>query len=411
MSSSKKSKFKKFIIRFTLVIAFAIILGFCGSVGFQIYRTVKEHRDNHVFGAPVVDELSRDDTSLPKENQSLSAPSISYTPGSLSSADVSPVVECVMPAIVQIECVTTYTYHSFFGMEQSYNTTSGGTGFFVSQNSEKLYIATNNHVVADAETINVTLCDDTKVSAEIVGTDTDYDLAVISINISDLTNDTISAIRIASIGDSDMVQVGDMSIAIGNALGYGQSTTVGYISALGRTVDSENNANLFIQTDTAVNPGNSGGPLLNIYGQVIGINSIKYASQEIEGMCYAIPITDAVPIINDLIDYVTLEESEIGYLGIEGKDVSSSYSIGFGMPMGVYVYDIVEGSPADLSDLCIGDIITAVNGRSITSMTELKNRISHIRAGQTIELTVCTIDGGHYIERTISVTLAQRPKE
>ena len=200
-----------------------------------------------------------------------------------------------------------------------------------------------------------------------------------------------------------------MAIAIGNALGYGQTTTVGYISALDREVTTEGVTNTLLQTDTAINPGNSGGPLINAFGQVIGINSVKYADTSVEGMGYAIPISTAIPIINDLIDDVTLKASEIGYLGIEGKDVSESYSVGFGMPVGVYVYSIAEGSPAASSELRVGDIITAINGRTVKTMSELKNRISRIRAGETVELTVYTIKGGSYNEHTVSVKLATRP--
>ncbi len=397
-------------LRILLIAALAIIVGFGGSIGYQIYRANSDDDASTVIGSPVINEIS-DPAGSPFNELSPTALPGNFDAGNikLTTDDVSAVVDCLTPAVVAINCVGTYTQQDFWGFPSTYQATSSGTGFFVSQSSSKLYIATNNHVVSGAESITVTLTNEKQVPAEIVGTDTDYDLAVISINLSDLSSEDISSIRIASLGNSDNVKVGEMAIAIGNALGYGQSTTVGYISALDREVTTEGVTNSLLQTDTAINPGNSGGPLINAYGQVIGINSVKYADTSVEGMGYAIPISTAIPIINDLIDDVTLEASEIGYLGIEGKDVSEAYSAGFGMPVGVYVYAIAEGSPAASSELRAGDIITAINGRTVKTMSELKNRISRIRAGETVELTVYTIKGGTYNEHTVSVTLTTRP--
>ena len=406
MTEKKRHPF----LRVLLIIALAIVIGFTGSIGYQVYRAASEEESSTVIGSPVINEFGESSGAgfnelVPTDLQDL--PNANTL--SLSTADVSSVVEALTPAVVAINCTGTYTQNSFWGMPQTYQATSSGTGFFVSQSAAKLYIATNNHVVDGTDSITVTLCNESTVSAEIVGTDKDYDLAVISINIADLSAEDLNSIRIAALGNSDEVQVGEMSIAIGNALGYGQSTTVGYISALNREVTTEDTTSCLIQTDTAINPGNSGGPLINIYGQVIGINSVKYADTKVEGMGYAIPINTAIPIINDLIDNVTLSESEIGYLGIEGKDVSESYSRGFGMPVGVYVFSIAENSPAASSELREGDIITAVNGRTVKTMAELKNRISRIRAGETVELTVYTIKGGVYSEHTVTVTLSRRP--
>lgn len=394
-----------------LVIFLAIVAGAAGSIGIHFLKSAKEP-DKSVIAAPVIGEI--DPETSEDENYSLQTSDIiATTPVTLfaSTSDVSAIVDAVIPSVVSIDCLTKYTYYSFFGTPTEYETPSSGSGFIVSCSDDKLFILTNNHVIDQATSVSVSFNDSSKVEADIVGTDTDYDLAVISVNVASLEPETLKNVRIAAIGNSDNVKVGDMAIAIGNALGYGQSTTVGYISALGRDVTVEDKTKPLIQTDTAINPGNSGGPLLNIYGQVIGINSVKYADETVEGMCYAIPMADAIPIANDLIQYVTLDESEIGYLGIEGKDVSSSYAIGFGMPQGIYIYDIAEDSPAAASDLCIGDIITAVNGRKITTMDEFKNRISHIRAGSTITLTVNTLTGGHYLEHDIEIVLANRPKE
>ncbi|MBQ3911984.1 MAG: trypsin-like peptidase domain-containing protein [Lachnospiraceae bacterium] len=409
MTAKKEKKAVKVILRVLLIVALAIIVGFGGSIGYQIYRAGGSDEQTTVIGSPVINEIGSGSEKGYDVLTPTAVPDAAISPLSLSTNDVSAVVETMTPAVVAINCKITYTQESFWGMPQTYSGTASGTGFFVSQSSDKLYIATNNHVVADAQEITVTLCNEKVVPAETVGTDPSYDLAVISVNLSDLSEDDLAAVRIASLGDSDTITVGSMSIAIGNALGYGQSTTVGYISALNREVTVEGNTNSLIQTDTAINPGNSGGPLLNVHGQVIGINSVKYSDTSVEGMGYAIPINTAIPIINDLIDDVTLDASEIGYLGIEGKDVTESYSTGFGMPVGVYVFSIAPNSPAAASELREGDIITAINGRKVSTMEDLKNRISKIRAGETAELTVQTIRAGRYEEHTVTVTLAKRP--
>ena len=406
--AKKEKKAVKIILRIMLIVALASIVGFGGSIGYQVYRAKSAEEPSTVIGSPVINEIGGSDRGYDVLTPT-AVPDSQISPLSLSTNDVSAVVECMTPAVVAINCKITYTRESFWGMPQTYSGTASGTGFFVSQSSDKLYIATNNHVVADAQEITVTLCNESVIPAEIVGTDPSYDLAVISLNISDLSDEDLAAIKIASLGDSDSVTVGSMSIAIGNALGYGQSTTVGYISALDREVTVEGNTNSLIQTDTAINPGNSGGPLLNVHGQVIGINSVKYTDTSVEGMGYAIPINTAIPIINELIEDVTLDPSEAGYLGIEGKDVTESYATGFGMPVGVYVFAIAPDSPAASSQLREGDIITAINGRKVTTMEDLRNRISKIRAGETVELTVYTIAAGKYNEHTVTVTLSSRP--
>lgn len=410
---SKNNNKKHPILTIVLIAVAAIVLGGGTSLGINLYRTNSE-KGKSVIEAPIIGEISTTSDTVSDDSDDAAFPVISSTDParlSVSSSDVSAIVESVMPAIVSIDCISTYTYYDFFGFAYDEDAKSSGTGFIIASSRDKLFIATNNHVIDGATSITVPLNEDVTVDADIVGMDADYDLAVISINLDDLDKTVLQNIRMVSIGNSDNLAVGDMTIAIGNALGYGHSTTVGYVSALNREVTIDDITKPLIQTDTAINPGNSGGPLLNIYGQVIGINSIKFADEKVEGMGYAIPMADAIPIINDLIQYVTLEESEIGYLGIEGKDVSSSYSYGFGMPMGIYINDIAPDSPASESELCIGDIITAFNGRSIKTMEEFKNRISHIRAGETITLTVSTLKGGRYVEHDVKITLANRPTE
>lgn len=386
-----------------ITIACAIVVGFGLCIGLGIYNNYKANKSAESGVQTNSGSGTKDSVSV---TESVTLETVQHI---VSTSDFSAIADCVLPSIVSIDCTSTYTAYSFWGQPQNYEASSSGTGFFVTQNSNKLYILTNNHVIDGADAVTVTLCDGSTASAEIIGKDIGYDLAIIAINIADLDGATLSVLRIASLSNSENIKVGDMTVAIGNALGYGQSLTVGYVSALNREVTVDGYTKALIQTDTAINPGNSGGPLLNIYGQVIGINSIKFASEEIEGMGYAIPISSAIPIINELIDTGTISEWEIGYLGIEGKDVSESYSIGFNMPVGVYIYSIVPNSAAASADLNVGDIITKINGRAVKSEADLQNRLTHYRVGQTVTLTVETIQSGKYVEREVEVILGRRP--
>lgn len=389
-------------IKIVVLITVACFLGIVAFAGITIYGIKSDETASYT---------EPDTDSAQEDTQPVVQLRSDATGLKVSTSDVSDIVTSVMPAVVSINCTVTYTSYDFWGDAQTYKGTSGGTGFFVSQSKERLFIATNNHVVDGADSIEITMADGASATAEVVGTAPDYDLAVISVALNDLSDETLKSIRIATLGDSDDIAVGSMSIAIGNALGYGQSTTVGYISALNRTLTVDSVDYTLIQTDAAINPGNSGGPLLNIYGQVIGINSVKFASSDVEGMGYAIPISLAIPVINDLVTYETIPEDQIGYLGIVGKDVSQTYAASFNMPVGVYVYKIESDSPARTAGLHEGDIITAINGRSVSTEAGLENRLSHIRAGETIELSVNTLLNGEYVERTVSVTLAKQPKK
>ncbi len=420
MENPSEEKKPGILAKTFIIIGVGILLGIGMSGIYQIITIINgTNNSNVVIQAPIIDETDPaivNDTSglIDSDNESV-IKAIQKVDDSIkvSTSDYSGLVDAVMPAVVKIECETTVDYMTFFGTTETYKSKSGGTGFFVTQDRSKIYIATNNHVVENADSIKITLNNSTEVLAETVGTDKYYDLAVISINRSDLSEKDFDAIRIANLGSSDSsnLSVGSVAIAIGNALGYGQSTTVGYISALNRTVTIEGNTKELIQTDAAINPGNSGGPLLNTYGQVIGINSVKYASSEVEGIGYAIPIDEAVPVINDLISSETLQESEMGYLGIKGKDISESYSEGFKMPIGVYISEIEENSAASESDLKPGDIITKVNGRSVKTMAELVERLNRIRAGEPVKITACTLIGGSYVPREITIILKNRPSK
>ena len=330
------------------------------------------------------------------------------------ASDVSDIVEAVMPSIVSITNVSESQYQSFFGGTQTQQSTSCGSGIIVSQDADNLYIATNNHVVEGADSLTVAFSDNTTVSAEIKGTDPSTDLAVIRVALSSIDSDTLNTIKVATLGNSDDLKAGQAAIAIGNALGYGQSVTTGVISALNREVtvsDSNSNTNYtaeLIQTSAAINPGNSGGALLNAAGEVIGINSVKYADTSVEGIGYAIPISTAMPIIEDLITKEKVDEADSAYLGIVGVDVTSDVAKTYNMPTGVYVAQVKENSAAEQAGIQKGDIITAFDGKDVSSMEDLSSKLQYYKAGTTVDVTIQRSSNGQYEEQTLSVTLGKK---
>jgi len=327
--------------------------------------------------------------------------------------DVSSIAEKAMPSLVAINDTMTVEQNNFFGMPQTYQAQSSGSGIIVGQNDTELLIATNNHIVSGATDMKVTFTDSTQIAAAVKGTDSATDLAIIAVKLSDIPSDTMSKIKVATLGDSDNVKVGQQVIAIGNALGYGQSLTVGYISALDREITDENGIqHTYIQTDAAINPGNSGGALLDLNGNVIGINAAKNASTEVEGMGFAIPISKAQEILNNLMTKKTREavdESAQGYLGIQGTNIDANASKEYGMPVGIYVYKIVEGGAAANSDLKEKDIITKFDGQSVTNMEELKQMLTYYEGGSTVSLTVQSLVNGSYVEHEVQITLGTKP--
>ena len=327
--------------------------------------------------------------------------------------DVSSIAEKAMPSLVAINDTMTVEQNNFFGMPQTYQAQSSGSGIIVGQNDTELLIATNNHVVSGATDMKVTFTDSTQVAAAVKGTDSATDLAIIAVKLSDIPSDIMSKIKVATLGNSDNVKVGQQVIAIGNALGYGQSLTVGYISALDREITDENGIqHTYIQTDAAINPGNSGGALLDLNGNVIGINAAKNASTEVEGMGFAIPISKAQEILNNLMTKKTREavdESAQGYLGIQGTNIDANASKEYGMPVGIYVYKIVEGGAAANSDLKEKDIITKFDGQSVTNMEELKQMLTYYEGGSTVSLTVQSLVNGSYVEHEVQITLGTKP--
>ena len=318
--------------------------------------------------------------------------------------DVSDIVNNVMPCVVAISNKGEIKYQGMWGQTYTQETESAGTGFLVEQDTEFIYIASNNHVVADATTLTVQFSDGTTAPAEIKGTIASKDLAVIKVALKDISADTMSVIRLATLGDSNALEVGEAAIAIGNALGYGQSVTTGVISAMGRSVSVADSTtgvtvvnNNLIQTDAAINPGNSGGALLNVKGEVIGINSVKYADTNVEGIGYAIPINDAMLIIDKMIDGEKIDASQSGYLGIQGRDSS----------LGVYVHAVLPGSAAQKAGIKAGDIITEFEETDIATMSQLQELLSYYPAGEKVDFVILRPqENDKYKEIEITVELA-----
>lgn len=335
------------------------------------------------------------------------------------ATDVSQVVEEAMPAVVAVASTAVYQMPDFgFGWffgggSQSYEVPSSGSGIIIGENDTELLIVTNNHVVQDTVSLKITFVDDTAVDAAVKGTDPDTDLAVISVPMDQIPQETKEKIAVARLGDSDGLKVGQGVIAIGNALGYGQSVTVGYVSALNREIKtSDGNTRVLLQTDAAINPGNSGGALLNMKGEVIGINAAKYSSTEVEGIGYAIPVSSVQDILDELMNRKTrseVAEEKQGYLGIQGTTVDEDAAAAFGMPKGVYVYKILKDGAAADSQLREKDIITKLDGMTVKSMQELQKFLKGYETGETIELLVQRQEDGQYKEIQIPVTLTGLP--
>ena len=335
------------------------------------------------------------------------------------ATDVSQVVEEAMPAVVAVASTAVYQMPDFgFGWffgggSQSYEVPSSGSGIIIGENDTELLIVTNNHVVQDTVSLKITFVDDAAVDAAVKGTDTDTDLAVISVPLDQIPQETKEKIAVARLGDSDGLKVGQGVIAIGNALGYGQSVTVGYVRALNREIKtSDGNARVLLQTDAAINPGNSGGALLNMKGEVIGINAAKYSSTEVEGIGYAIPVSGVQDILDELMNRKTrseVAEEKRGYLGIQGTTVDEDAAAAFGMPKGVYVYKILKDGAAADSQLREKDIITKLDGMTVKSMQELQKFLKGYETGETIELLVQRQEDGQYKEIQIPVTLTGLP--
>ena len=329
-------------------------------------------------------------------------------------SDITEVVADVMPSMVSITEYYTYQTQDFFGQRYSTDLDASGSGIIIGETDDEYIIVTNNHVIEDAKEIEVTFIDDSVVKAYLKGTDPSKDIGVISVLKSDLSDKTLSSIKVAELGDSESLVLGQNVIAIGNALGYGQSVTTGIVSALNREITTSNGyTNYFIQTDAAINPGNSGGALLNISGQVIGINSNKIGETRVEGMGYAIPISSVRDIIEELMGRDTLievDEDDMGYVGIYMQEVTPEIAGYYNMPQGIYITGLVENGGAEKAGLMVGDIITGLEGNSITTNDSLKNILKYYAVGDEVEITFMRNSGGKYVEDHVTVTLGKKPR-
>ena len=394
-NQEQKRKEKKKMPKFIKVISLALVFGIVASVAFQATNLVADR----FLG-----------TTESREVKSVDNTKISQSTGETAKSDIASIAEEVMPSVVSITNLSVQQVQSFFGGIQEQESKSVGSGIIISQNDSELLIITNNHVVEGNETLTVSFVDEESVEAQVKGTDAAKDLAVIAVQTKKIKDTTMDQIKVASLGNSDQLQVGESVIAIGNALGYGQSVTSGIVSATGRELDGIDEK--LIQTDAAFNPGNSGGALLNANGEVIGINTAKVATDTVEGMGYAIPISSVSDIIENLMNQETktkVSEAEQGQLGIQGVDVTVDSSEMYNMPTGVYVSEVIAGGGAKKAGITKGSVITGINGTSIDGMQALKEQLQYYRAGETVKITVATPEkNGEYAKRDVEVTLGKK---
>ena len=422
--SKKQKKKKNFGRTIAKTVCIALVFGVVAGAAFQGTNFVGQKLFGDKVTAPVSQDASAD-TAAPEVGTV--QPQTGNSGSEDSAASVSAIVKQCMPSLVAITNVSVKEVQNYWGFgwysqPQQQESTSTGTGIIIGQNDSELLIVTNNHVITGATNLSVVFSVDegkdgtTLVEAQIKGSDATKDVGVIAVKLSDIPAETMSAIKTATIGDSSQMQVGDQVIAIGNALGYGQSVTKGIVSALDREVTLQNDdgstiSNKLIQTDAAINPGNSGGPLLNMKGEVIGINEAKLSSNYVEGMGYAIPISDVEGIIGDRQNLQTRSEvdsEKMGYLGVTCQDVTSDIAQQYDMPEGVYLKSVVAGCAADKAGLKKGDILTRFDGMGVTTYDTLRDRLQYYEAGETVEVTVQSPENGSYVEKTVSLTLSTK---
>lgn len=393
--------------------SFALIFGLVAGTAFEgssyVVGTALGTNEKEVVST--VDEAKEKNVLNTPDNTKKTVIATSRGP----SVDVSDIVEECEPSIVAITNLSQVQVQNFFGQIKNYEIPSAGSGVIISEDDDYLYIVTNNHVVESATTLTIQFCDETTASAEVKGTDRSSDLAVVKVSKADIEKETLSSIKVATLGDSDNVKVGSQAIAIGNALGYGQSVTGGWVSALNREVTIEDEktgesfTNELLQTDAAINPGNSGGALLSSEGEVIGINSSKYSDIDVEGIGFAIPANVAKPIIEDLITKEVVSDDKAAYLGLIGAaDVTSSIASTYNIPEGVCITEIARGSAAEQYGLKKGDIITKFDGRSVKSKKALQNMLTYYEAGTEVDIVVQRPAEGGYQEQTVTVVLGKK---
>ena len=397
---------KKWVTLVSMAVVFGLIAGGVmygvNAAGNRLYA------QNHISSTDTLSDTDGDSSDSAGDN----------------SASVEEVTKNAMPSLVTISTMSVEEMRNFFGGTQKYEVEGAGTGVIVGENDSELLIATNNHVVEGASSLSVGFIDESTVEGSVKGTDADNDLAVVSVKLSDIPDDTMKQIKIATVGNSDDLELGEQVVAIGNALGYGQSVTCGYVSALDRdlTLTDESGATInstgLIQTDAAINPGNSGGALLNMKGELIGINEAKTAStpdgSSVDNIGFAIPIDKAESSIKDLMNLPTREkvdESQASYLGIQGSSVTSDITQLYGIPEGVAVSEVVENGPADAAGIQKGDVITELDGRTISNIEQLQDTLQYYAAGETVKVTVERQENGSYQAEEATVTLGSAEAE
>ena len=381
----------------------------CAGVAFGLVASVTFQTGNYV-GTKVFGTTTTNGKTA-KTAQTVDGAKLTTSSSSTGTSDIASIAKNAMPSIVSITNMSVQEVQSFFGGTQQQESTSVGSGIIIGQTDSELLILTNNHVVEGNEKLTVSFVDNESVEANVKGTDSTKDLAVVAVKISDVKDSTMDEIAVATMGDSSKLEVGEQVVAIGNALGYGQSVTSGIVSATERTLDGYEGGTL-IQTDAAINPGNSGGALLNSNGEVIGINTAKVATDSVEGMGYAIPISDASDTIQNLMNQETktkVSEAEQGYLGIQGVDVSDESAKMYNMPTGVYISDVVKNGGAQQAGLTKGSVITGLEGTTISDMNSLKEQLQYHRVGDKVKVTVQVPgNNGEYTEKTVEVTLGSK---
>ena len=381
----------------------------CAGVAFGLVASVTFQTGNYV-GTKVFGTTTTNGKTA-KTAQTVDGAKLTTSSSSTGTSDVATIAKNAMPSIVSITNMSVQEVQSFFGGTQQQESTSVGSGIIIGQTDSELLILTNNHVVEGNEKLTVSFVDNESVEANVKGTDSTKDLAVVAVKISDVKDSTMDEIAVATMGDSSKLEVGEQVVAIGNALGYGQSVTSGIVSATERTLDGYEGGTL-IQTDAAINPGNSGGALLNSNGEVIGINTAQVATDSVEGMGYAIPISDASDTIQNLMNQETktkVSEAEQGYLGIQGVDVSDESAKMYNMPTGVYISDVVKNGGAQQAGLTKGSVITGLEGTTISDMNSLKEQLQYYRVGDKVKVTVQVPgNNGEYTEKTVEVTLGSK---
>lgn len=388
---------KKFPKKAIAVAGFAVMFGVIGGLTFQ--------GTNYITGKLLGMTSTKEET---KSTKTVANTQLTTSKTAVSS-DVSDIVDATLPSIVSITNMSVQQVQDFFGGIRQQESKSAGSGIIISQNDTELLIVTNNHVVEGSETLTVTFVDETSVEALIKGTDSARDLAVVAVPLEKIPDETMDAIKLATLCDSDGIKVGEPAIAIGNALGYGQSVTMGIVSATERTISGYDGT--YIQTDAAINPGNSGGALLNINGEVIGINSAKINASEVEGMGFAIPISDTTDIIENLMNKETrskVSEAERGYLGIKGYDVTEEGAQMYNMPTGVFIAEVIDGGGAKDAGLTKGMIITEFDGSSVDDMETLKGLLEYYKVGEEVSVKVQVPEkNGEYTEQEVTVKLGK----